>query len=63
MSLPQVLEQFDYWESQPPVHELVAAYLGYERPKTVEQQWAEGAMGPAEFAAHFKQTGGKLDKS
>ena len=53
MTLPQVGELFDYWSSHPPVHELVAMYLGYERPKTAEEQWAAGALNPAEFAARF----------
>lgn len=32
MTLPEVGEMFDYWREHPLVHELVAAYLGYEAP-------------------------------
>jgi hypothetical protein len=32
MTLPQVYELLGYWEKHPPVHLLVAGYLGY-RPK------------------------------
>ena len=60
MTLPQVDELFGYWAKHPPVHLLVAAYLGWEAPKTLEQQWAEGAMGPADFLDHYRRTGGKL---
>lgn len=28
MTLPEVMDLFDYWRSNPPVHEMVAAYLG-----------------------------------
>lgn len=61
MTLPQVEELLDYWQDHPPVHVLVAAYLGFEPPKTVEQQWAEGAMSPADFLAHFQATGGRIE--
>lgn len=35
MSLPQVYELFGYWQRSPPVHELVAAFVGhkYEKPR------------------------------
>lgn len=61
MTLPEVEELFDYWREHPPTHILVAGYLGYEPPKSVEQQQAEGAMGPADFARHFQATGGKVE--
>jgi hypothetical protein len=61
MTLPQVEELLAYWHEHPPVHFLVAAYLGYEPPKTIEQQWAEGAMNPADFAAHSRVTGGRVE--
>jgi hypothetical protein len=32
MTLPQVYELLDYWERHPPLHLLVAGYLGY-RPQ------------------------------
>jgi len=61
MTLPEVGELFDYWLSHPPTHELVAMYLEYERPKTVEERWAEGAMNPAEWFEHYQATGGRID--
>lgn len=61
MTLPQVYDQFKYWEQNPPVHELVAMYMEYKPPVSAEEQIANGdAMGPAEFHRHFQQTGGKL---
>lgn len=61
MTLPQVAELVDYWRRQPPTHVLVVAYLGCEAPKTIEEQWAQGALSPADFLEHFKRTGGKVD--
>jgi hypothetical protein len=63
LTLPQVYELYDYWEEWPPMHELLAGYVGYERPLTLEEQYDRGAMGPAEFLHHYKATGGKLPKS
>jgi hypothetical protein len=31
MTLPQLNELLEYWKDHPPVHELVAGYLGYKR--------------------------------
>lgn len=36
MSLPQVYELFGYWQRSPPVHELVAAFIGYKYEKPRE---------------------------
>lgn len=60
MTLPQVEDLFEYWKTNPPAHVLVAAHMGYEPPKSIEQQWAEGAMNPADFFAHYQATGGKI---
>jgi hypothetical protein len=52
MTLPQAFELFDYWRQSPPTHELMAAHVGYEPPKTTEQQIAAGAQsGDAALAA------------
>jgi hypothetical protein len=61
MTLPQVEELCAYWRLHPPVHVLVAAFIGYEAPKTAEQEWAEGALSPADFLEHFRRTGGKVE--
>jgi hypothetical protein len=37
MTLPQAFELFDYWRQSPPTHELMAAHVGYEPPKTVDE--------------------------
>lgn len=34
--------------------------IRWEEPLTIEEQQAQGAMGPADFLAHFKNTGGKV---
>jgi len=34
MTLPRLYEMQRYWEQHPPVGDLVAAYLGYQGPKT-----------------------------
>ena len=60
MTMPEVEDLFSYWQKQPPVHVLVAAYLGYEAPKTIEEQRAEGAMDPMEFMEFFKRTQGRV---
>lgn len=60
ITLPEAYELFDYWLDYPPVNELMAMQAGWERPKTMEQNLAAGAMGPEDFLHHFKQTGGKL---
>lgn len=33
--------------------------IGWEEPLTVEEQWREGAMGPADFLAHYEKTKGR----
>lgn len=44
MSLPQVYELFGYWQRSPPVHELVAAFVGYkyEKPREIKGDDAGG---------------------
>jgi len=44
MTFPQVLELFDYWRQSPPTHELMAAHVGYEPPKSTEEKFAAGAQ-------------------
>lgn len=61
MTLPQVLELFEYWREYPPVHEMVKSYLGIKKPLTMKEEIAQGAMGPEEFMEHFKMTGGKIE--
>ena len=61
MTMDQVDELFAYWRESPPTHELIALELGYEAPKTADQQIQEGAMGPEDFLAYSKKTGGKVD--
>jgi hypothetical protein len=34
MTLPQFYDLCAYWADHPPVHELVAGYLGYKRKET-----------------------------
>lgn len=59
MTLSQVEDQFDYWRRNPPIHELVASFMGFKPPLTIEEQWAQGAMGPADFLAWVEATEGK----
>ncbi|MES2055822.1 MAG: hypothetical protein V4564_07790 [Pseudomonadota bacterium] len=53
------------WRECPPVDELVAHYLGYEKPVDIKQLQASGQiMDAAAFAQWVKATGGrKLDPS
>jgi hypothetical protein len=59
MKLPQVMELFDYWQKHPPAHLLLAIVAKFERPKTTEEKWAEGALNPREAVAHYRARGGK----
>jgi hypothetical protein len=63
MYLHEVYEQFEYWQSNPPTHELLAGGYGagyvFKKQKTKEEMWAEGAMSPRDFALAVKMTGGK----
>lgn len=43
------------------MHELLAAYVGFEPQLTPEEAQKQGAMNIAEFYARFKQTGGKVE--
>lgn len=61
MTLPQATELMEYWRDHPPVHELVAAYLGYEKPMTTEQKVSQGSMSFEEFAHYAQKTGGKVN--
>jgi hypothetical protein len=60
MEMPQVEELFTYWQSHPPLHVLAAHYLGFEPPKSAEEQLAAGAMGPEDFMRFAAMTGGKI---
>ena len=44
MTLPQVLELTAYWAKHPPVHLLVAAYLGYRRKDSAPSPNDIGAL-------------------
>ena len=44
------------------MNELMALWLEWEKPLSYEEKIAAGAMGPEDFFAHFKSTGGKLPK-
>lgn len=61
MTLPQVHDLFDYWREFPPLHEMVKSYLGVKKPLTMQEEIANGAMGPEEFAEYYKRTGGRLE--
>jgi len=50
----EVEELFDYWTRHPPVHELVAGYMGYKPPARADQQTAE------DFASFFAEMTGAL---
>jgi hypothetical protein len=60
MSLPQVFSLFSYWRRSPPVHELVAAFVGYEPPAEIAAAAVDGEFPMADFmasAAPFLQGG------
>lgn len=61
MTLPQAIELFEYWREYPPLHEMVKSYLKIKKPLTMEEEIAQGAMGPAEFAEYAKRTGGRIE--
>ena len=52
---------FEFWRGTPPLNELAAAYVGWEKPKTAEDHIAAGAMDAEAFIQHFKETGGKVN--
>lgn len=61
MTLPQVNRIFEYWRKyRPPVHESMAAWIGFEPHLTIEERWEQGEMGPEDFAAYAARTGGKV---
>ena len=39
----------------------LAHLIRWEPPLTIEEQWNQGAMGPADFFARFKKTGGRVN--
>ncbi|MGO9176317.1 MAG: hypothetical protein ACLQED_09270 [Desulfobaccales bacterium] len=52
-----------YWEQHPPVGDLVAAYLGYQGPKTENRKPKTGPYGsPEELMAAFGSVGGKIKR-
>ena len=44
----------------PPLRRILLAHFPVEFPKTIEEQRAEGAMGPEEFMRFVDATGGKI---
>ena len=64
LPLPAMIRLFAYWRKNPPEHELMAifarVFTTWEPPRTIEEQWAEGAMNIADMAHHYQQTGGKI---
>jgi hypothetical protein len=59
MTLSQVKDQFEYWRKHPPTHELVAIEVGFKPELTIEERWAQGVMGPKDFAVWVNSTDGK----
>ncbi len=60
LTLPEVYDLFEAWQEIPPLNELMIWHTGYEKPLTGEEMIQQGAMGPADFFEHYKQTGGRL---
>lgn len=60
LTLPEALDIFKYWRDWPPIHELARMAVGYEKPMTMEEKIAQGAMGPLDFLNHYRATGGKI---
>ena len=58
MTLPEVLDLFDYWQQHPPAHEMIAAYLGYKPPAKAGKSPKKSAQDFAEFYAEM--SGGSL---
>jgi len=51
----------DHWRRHPPAADLIAAYIGFQPPQTVEEQWAAGAMGPEDVLVRLRASGGKIE--
>jgi hypothetical protein len=51
LTLPQVVELKTYWRENPPVHQLVAAYMGYKPPADPGQE--QSGEGMAELMRMF----------
>lgn len=59
MTYQDAMEIFEHWRKHPPSHRILAAVHKIRPQLTVEEQWAEGAMGPEDFAMWVKMTDGK----
>jgi hypothetical protein len=38
MTLPRLNAMNEYWESNPPMHQLLAGYVGYKKPDKAEPE-------------------------
>lgn len=57
MTLLRYAQLQRYWRQHPPVHILVAAYLGYKAPRVIDQS---GESNLGELISMFAGTGGKI---
>jgi hypothetical protein len=72
MTLPEALELFEYWQSSPPEHEMLAMFARTyttwkpqaerlppedEHRRSLEERWKAGAMNPKQL---FESMGGAI---
>jgi hypothetical protein len=60
VTLPQLKQMSHFWEKSPPIHQMIAAYLGIGKSKTIGEEVvvAEDAM--PDLLREFAQAGGVL---
>lgn len=58
MTFPRLEALNKYWRQHPPVHILVAGYIGYKAPAPIEENNNQGDMD--EFIALFQNMGGTV---
>jgi hypothetical protein len=57
--MDDAMEILNHWRKHPPTHRILASVHNVKPQLTVEEQWAQGAMGPADFLGWVKSTSGK----
>jgi hypothetical protein len=60
VTLPQLKEMSHFWEKNPPIHRMVATYLGYGKNKAIANDTVAAEVSVPDFFRDFVAAGGTL---
>ena len=60
MTIPRLLEMSEYWKKRPPLHEMVAAYLGITKSGVARPDSVSADEAGMAFLRDFVAAGGQV---